>query len=198
MGSVLVSLPVFSSSLHLHALSVEDVAEARRGHEELRDAVYNSAVLDRIEASCRDAVSRLAPAGMPQAEQVLWRSLIEYMVARGYQANEAKPQAIIYSEEEVPSLGLLAPDQTSSESWRMTSECVSQPRLRNGVGCAITNELMVSIDTEEVHLLMRSMPRPRASSRRAGSISRHVRRESLVRHRAHADSSVVWHSVGSR
>jgi tetratricopeptide (TPR) repeat protein len=111
--------------------------------------VYNSEALARIEASYRDAVERLAAAVLPDADRQLWRSRIEYMVARGYQALENKVASVAYYESGLAALEVLKPDRISSESWRMTSECISQLCLLKGTGYIVANGPKVSSYAEK-------------------------------------------------
>lgn len=121
----------------------------RLGYEALRDAVYNSEALARIEASYRDAVERLAAAGLPETDREVWRSRIEYMVARGYQALENKGASVAHYESGLAALEVLKPDRVSSESWRMTSECISQLCLLKGMGYLVANGPKVSTYAEK-------------------------------------------------
>jgi tetratricopeptide (TPR) repeat protein len=148
-GSVLALLLFFSASIEVCAASAGNLSMVRTGYEVLRDAVYNSEALSRIEAAYRDAVARLEQAGLPDADQVLWRSRIEYMVARGYHALEDKVHSVAHYESGLASLEVLTPDQVSSESWRMTSECISQLCLLKKVGYIVTNGPKVSTYAEK-------------------------------------------------
>lgn len=130
---------VFSASFGGCAENAGARDTVRLGYEALRDAVYDSEALVSIEASYRDAVGRLDTAGLPDADRKLWRSRIEYMVARGYQANEDKTRSVTHYESGLLALNGLAPDQVSSESWRMTSECISQLCLLKAVGWVVAN-----------------------------------------------------------
>jgi tetratricopeptide (TPR) repeat protein len=132
--SVLAFLVLFSASLAVCAESAGDQLAVRPGYEALRDAVYNSETVTRLEALYQTAVDLLGKAGSPEAEQKLWRSRIEYMAARGYQANGDKSRSVEHYESGLASLEALEPDRVSSESWRMTSECISQLCLLKGVG----------------------------------------------------------------
>jgi tetratricopeptide (TPR) repeat protein len=148
-GSVLVFLMVFSASPGGFAENAGDPASVRQGYTALRDAVYNSETLISIEASYQDAVGRLDTVSLPEAERKLWRSRIEYMVARGYQANEDKTRSVTHYESGLSSLDALAPDQISSESWRMTSECISQLCLLKKVGWVVVNGPKVATYAEK-------------------------------------------------
>ena len=148
-ASVLAVFLLFSASLEVCADSAADQAAVRLGSEALRDAVYNSEALNRIEALYRDAVERLEKAGLTRGDQELWRSRIEYMVARGYQALDDKKRSVTHYEAGLASLEVLAPDRISSESWRMTSECISQLCLLKGVGYAVANGPKVSVYAEK-------------------------------------------------
>jgi tetratricopeptide (TPR) repeat protein len=146
---VLAFLVLFPISLELYADSARDPHDVRLGYETLRDAVYNSETLARIEASYRDAVDRLAAAGLSEADRELWRSRIEYMVARGYQAVEDKAASVAHYEFGLAALEVLKPDRVSSESWRMTSECISQLCLLKGMGYIVANGPKVSTYAEK-------------------------------------------------
>jgi len=146
---VLAFLVVIPVSLELYADSAGDQAAVRSGYEVLRDAVYNSETLARIEESYRDAIDRLDSAGLPEADRELWRSRIEYMVARGYQALEDKKRSVTHYEAGLASLATLSPDRVSSESWRMTSECISQLCLLKGMGYVVANGPKVSSYAEK-------------------------------------------------
>ncbi len=71
------------------------------------------------------------------------------MVARGYQALAEKAKSAMHYESGLASLGALKPDQVSSESWRMTSECISQLCLLKDVGYIVTNGPKVSTYAEK-------------------------------------------------
>ena len=136
---VLAFLVLFPTLPGLCAQSTGAPPDVRQGYEALRDAVYNSEALVRVEAFYRDAVGLAAAADLPEADRNLWRSRIEYMVARGYQANEDKARSVAHYESGLSALDGLAPDQVSSESWRMTSECISQLCLLKPVGWVVAN-----------------------------------------------------------
>jgi tetratricopeptide (TPR) repeat protein len=136
---VLAFLVLFPTLPGLCAQSTGAPPDVRQGYEALRDAVYNSEALVSIEAFYRDAVGLAAAADLPEADRNLWRSRIEYMVARGYQANEDKARSVAHYESGLSALDGLAPDQVSSESWRMTSECISQLCLLKPVGWVVAN-----------------------------------------------------------
>jgi tetratricopeptide (TPR) repeat protein len=71
------------------------------------------------------------------------------MAARGYQAFEDKVRSVAHYESGLAALEVLMPDRVSSESWRMTSECISQLCLLKGMGYLVTNGPKVSSYAEK-------------------------------------------------
>lgn len=137
------------AALALAADNAGGPVAVRTAYEELRDAIYNSETPDRFVALYERAIDVLGDVDLPEADRLLWRSRIEYMVARGYQAVEDKKQAIAHYESGISFLDRLQPDRVSSESWRMTSECVSQLCLLKSTAYVITNGPKVSTYAEK-------------------------------------------------
>lgn len=142
-------LPALLLSCCLSAVApAEGAPPARRGYEALRDAMYNSETLPRLEALYRDALAALDASDLPEADLALWRGRIEYMIARGYQARDEKARAVLHYEAGLAALEALAPERATSESWRMTSECISQLCLLKPVGFVVVNGPKVSTYAE--------------------------------------------------
>lgn len=142
-------LPALLLMFCLPAVAPAEGADSvRSSYEALRDAMYNHETLSRLEALYREALAALGAPGLPEADAALWRSRVEYMIARGYQAWDDKGRAISHYEEGLAALEALAPERVTSESWRMTSECISQLCLLKPVGFVVANGPKVSTYAE--------------------------------------------------
>jgi tetratricopeptide (TPR) repeat protein len=147
--SLFAILVLAAVPLPVMAQSTGGRSVVRLGYETLRDALYNSEPLHRIEALYQGASDALESADLPETDRLLWLSRIEYMAARGYQANDVKEQSISHYESGLAALSKLRPDQVSSESWRMTSECVSQLCLLKSTAYVIANGPKVAAYAEK-------------------------------------------------
>jgi tetratricopeptide (TPR) repeat protein len=109
------------------------------GYEALRDAVYNSEDIPRLEILYAQALAAVEGADPAPPDRGLWASRLEYLLARGYQAVGEKKQAAVHYEQGLVPLEELRVKGDSSEAWRMTSECISQLCLLKGLAFVMTN-----------------------------------------------------------
>jgi tetratricopeptide (TPR) repeat protein len=114
-------------------------ARVQAVYEALRDAVYDYEPLSRQKERYREALGELAASSLPAADLGLWRSRIEYLAGRGFQAREEKQDAIGHYEAGLAALEVFAAKEKPSEAWRMTSECISQLCLLKNVAWVVAN-----------------------------------------------------------
>ncbi|MCX7030157.1 MAG: tetratricopeptide repeat protein [Spirochaetes bacterium] len=136
---LLVFAFVLSTSLLGSAEPAGAQTAVRRAYETLRDAVYDSEALSRLQALYRDALHELEDAVIPANDRGIWRSRIEYLMARGFQACGEKQKAVVHFEDGLTALEMFGADEAPSEVWRMRSECISQLCLLKGLGYILAN-----------------------------------------------------------
>jgi tetratricopeptide (TPR) repeat protein len=103
-----------------------DEANVRHAYELLRDAMYDDDPLPSVELLYGSALEQIKVAGLPHGPDSLWRSRIEYMIARAYQVWGQKAVAAIHFELGQSLAGEAIASGLQSEGWRMKSEHLAQ------------------------------------------------------------------------
>lgn len=111
----------------------------RNAYELLRDGAYNNERLGRLASLYERANQLLQEAALPSQEDALWRSRIEYMLARGYQAQSNPGKARAHFDQGLGFAEAALKLGPSSEAWRMRAEHVSQLCLLKGAGFLLSN-----------------------------------------------------------
>jgi tetratricopeptide (TPR) repeat protein len=117
-------------------------AEAlRSGYEALRDALYNSESVPRLEELHGRVLEALAaaPADFPQRK--LWESRVENLIGRGYQVAGDKKKAAAHFERGLALSEEAQREAPCSEGWRWMSENIGQLCLVKDLGFLIANGL---------------------------------------------------------
>jgi tetratricopeptide (TPR) repeat protein len=113
----------------------------RAAYESLRDALYNSEPVPRLEelhARAMEAIAA-APADFPQRK--LWESRMENLLGRGYQAAGEKKKAAPHFERGLALSEEAQEEAPCSEGWRWMSENIGQLCLVKDLGFLIANGL---------------------------------------------------------
>jgi tetratricopeptide (TPR) repeat protein len=144
---------IFSASFVGRAEPAGTQTAVRWGYEALRDAVYNSEALPRQQALYQNARDVLEEAVLAAGDRSLWRSRIEYLMARGFQADGDRRRAAVHYEEGLAVLEAIRKEGAPSEVWRMASECISQLCLLKGLGYVLANGTKVAAYAEKALVL---------------------------------------------
>jgi tetratricopeptide (TPR) repeat protein len=105
----------------------------------LRDGMYNDLPLEAAQSLFRSARQQLDVAGLPYGRDSLWRSRIEYLIARAFQSSGQKNTAIRHYE-----CGLAFADQAvasglEAEGWHLKGEHLGQLCLLKDVSFLVSN-----------------------------------------------------------
>ena len=123
--------------------------------------MYNSEPLRRLLVLHEQALRAVDQAALAPADDALWRSRIEYMLGRGYQALSENARAAAHYEDGLAWAEQALERGPSSEAWRMMSEHVSQLCLVKGVGFLLANGRKVGVYAEKALELDPPTPPPR-------------------------------------
>ena len=101
--------------------------------------MYNDEPLENLEGLYGQAVRALDRAALPPHDAALWRSRIEYMLARGYHARADRAGAEARYREGLAWAEAVVEQCPCSEGWRMMSEHIGQLCLVKGLGFLLAN-----------------------------------------------------------
>jgi tetratricopeptide (TPR) repeat protein len=121
------------------AVEVEAARGVASAYARLRDAVYDYEPLELVQLLHAEATALLEGAPVGERELSLWRSRIEYLLGRAYQAREDKKRAAPCYERGLELARKVLQGGELSEAYRMMSENLGQLCVVKDLGFLILN-----------------------------------------------------------